>query len=344
MAMTAKLFGKLVSHRVLCAHLFTGILTTSIAFAECKPSPAGGGSPTRQTKQPLSSAKRNFSPQDSPRNDGDNRETRPSNPFGGLLGAALNVANQASQAATSGLKEEAILGVIEAAADGLRAGVENVDKTLPPLDPQIAQEFGNSFRRSIVAKHGRINDQRTRDLVMPIWDELVRASGESAASLKVTLVRDSENNAFAFVGRNVVVNQGFINFAERCDKTRDVIRFVLAHEIGHIVCGHTDTLLRRVVAAEQFLPGASVAPTTVEAIIKQTPIRQSEEREADCFARRIHVANNWSLEGSREFFTRLESTPNRRENAVTIESLFRSHPDMKRRLQLIESGAGCPGN
>ena len=166
--MTAQLVRKLVSCRILCRHLFPGFLATYIAFAGCEPSPAGEGSPTQKTKQPLSSAKPNSTRRDSPRNDGDNRETRPSNPFGGLFGAALNVANEASQAATGGLREETLHGVIEAAADGLRAGVESVDKTLPPLDPQIAQEFGNSFRRSIVAKHGRINDQRTHDLVVPI--------------------------------------------------------------------------------------------------------------------------------------------------------------------------------
>jgi hypothetical protein len=271
----------------------------------------------------------------------DPSDSQGNDPLGALFGAAVRVADRAAQVATSGGDEQSLQGVIEAAADGVRAGLNVADEALPPLDPKVAKEFGDEFRSSVVSEHGRVAARQSVDLVMPIWDEVVRASRESPGSLTITLVDDSDINAYAFVGRNVVVNQGFIEFAKSCKNTKDVIRFTLAHELGHIVCGHTDSLFRRLVAAEQIVPGAGVAPALVESIIKQTPISQAAEREADCFARRLHLANDWSLAGGREFFTRVQRMSGRPSSGVAIESLFGSHPDESRRLQLLESGSGC---
>ena len=262
-------------------------------------------------------------------------------PLGSLFGAALRVADRASQVATSGSDEKSLQGLIEATADGVRAGLDVADDALPPLDPAVAKEFGDSFRKSLLSEHGRITDREAIDLVMPIWSEVVRASHEMPSSLTITLIEDPAMNAFAFVGRNVVVTRGFVEFATKCSRTKDAIRFALAHEVGHIVCGHTDALFRRVVAAEQIIPGAGVAPAVIESIVKQTPISQAAEREADCFARRMHLANDWSLEGGREFFPRIQRMSGRSSSGVAVESLFGSHPDEGRRLELLETGSGC---
>lgn len=270
--------------------------------------------------------------------------THADDPLGSLFGAALRVADQAAQVATTGADEKSLQGFIEAAADGVRAGLDVADETLPPLAPGVAKEFGDDFRSSVVSEHGRITDSKAIDLVMPIWNEVVLASRERPDSLTITLVDDPAINAFAFVGRNVVVNRGFIDFAMKCSRTKDVIRFALAHELGHIVCRHTDTLFRRLLAAEQIVPGAGVAPAIIESIVKQTPISQAAEREADCFARRMHLANGWSLEGGREFFTRAQRMSGRSSSGLAIESLFGSHPNESRRLELLETGSGCGEN
>jgi hypothetical protein len=279
---------------------------------------------------------------DRPRDqDKDRKTAETDDPIGSLFGAAFRVADKAATVASSGGDEKSLQSFIEAAADSVRSGLDVADETLPPLDPGTARKFGDEFRSSVVSEHGRIDDRQLIDLVMPIWHEVVRASREPPGSLTITLAEDPDINAFAFVGRNVVVNRGFIEFATSCSRPKDVIRFTLAHELGHIVCGHTDTLVRRVVAAEQIVPGAGVAPAIIESIVKQTPISQAAEREADCFARRMHLTNGWSLEGGREFFTRVQRMAGRPSSGVAIESLFGSHPDESRRLDLLTTGSGC---
>lgn len=264
-----------------------------------------------------------------------------SGPLGALLGAAKRVAEQASRTAAGNVDDKSVQELIDSAADGVRAGLAIADEKLPPLDAKTAKAFGDTFRESLLASHKRITDRKTIGLVMPIWEEVIQASTMPANSVTLTLVEDPEINAFAFVGKNVVVNRGFITFAAECARTREVIRFALAHELGHIACGHTDTLFRRMAVADKIAPGASLGPEIVEMVIKQTPINQSSEREADCFARQMHLEKGWSLEGGKEFLTRVQSMAERPASGAAIVSLFASHPDEKRRLELLESGAGC---
>jgi hypothetical protein len=267
-------------------------------------------------------------------------DARDDGPLDALFGTARRIAEQAAGAASGKSPQLRVQGIIEAAADGVRAGVSVVDDTLPPLDPKVARELGDTFRESVLASHKRITDRTTLDLLLPIWKDVLKAAKEDPSSFTFTVVDDPEVNAFAFVGRNVVVNKGFINFARGCTRTSDVIRFVLAHEVGHIVCGHTDMLFRRMVVAEKIVSGAGVAPGLVEGIIKNTPFNQGSELEADRFAKRLHVDNGWSLEGGREFFVRLQQMTERAPSESAIESLFSSHPDDARRLELWEKKAG----
>jgi predicted Zn-dependent protease len=270
-----------------------------------------------------------------------NEEAPEGGPLGALFGVAKRVAEQASRTAAGNLDDTSIQELIDTAADGVRNGLSVADDALPPLDEKTAQSFGDKFRKTLLSSHKRITDKRTISLVMPIWEEVIRASTLPANSVTITLIEDSEINAFAFVGKNVVMNRGFITFATKCTRTHEVIRFALAHELGHIACGHTDTLFRRMQAADKITPGASLGPEIVEMVIKQTPINQASEREADCFAREMHAEKGWSLEGGKEFLTRVQSMGERPASGVAIESLFASHPDEKRRLELLESGAGC---
>lgn len=340
--MRTKSPGSACRHPVGAWQIISFFLATGIMVAGCSGRPTPKTETARDPGPPVVPAKSTPARTESPADQGrEINNSQGNDPFGALFGAALRVADQAAQVATSGGDEQSLQGFIEAAADGVRAGLNVTDEALPPLDPKVAKEFGDEFRSSVVSEHGRVAARQSLDLVMPIWDEVVRASGESSGSLTITVVDDADINAYAFVGRNVVVNQGFIGFAKNCKNTKDVIRFMLAHELGHIVCGHTDSLFRRLVAAEQIVPGAGVAPAIIESIIKQTPISQAAEREADCFARRLHLANDWSLEGGREFFTRVQRMSGRPSSGVAIESLFGSHPDESRRLQLLESGSGC---
>lgn len=263
------------------------------------------------------------------------------NPLGLLFGTARVVVEEAGKVATSRDGDDSPAAAIEKVADAIRNGLSTADSMLPPLDPKLAKQFGDSFRQTVLKDHRRTTDRKMINFVIPIWREVVRASHIPQQQLTITLVEDPEVNAFAFVGKNVVVNRGLVKFANDCAQPGEILRFMLAHELGHIVHQHTDVLFRRMVAADQIIPGARVAPAVVQMLVKQTPINQSAEREADCYARKIHLQEGWSLDGGKEFFERILQLQKPASSGGAIDSLFASHPDNRRRLELLESGDGC---
>ena len=310
---------------ILCGLVLLNIAATNCHGKETAEKSSGQSGPTQQSKS-------NASPQE---------EDAASGVLGALFGVAETVAEQAAVLADNPDGKTSPTELIEALGDAARSGLSVADDMLPPLDAKQAKKFGDSFRKTLLASNRRISDQPTLAFVMPIWREVVAASEIPLRDLTFTLIEDPEVNAFAFVGNNIVLNRGLVRFAQKCDHPKEVVRFVLSHELGHVVHHHTDVLFRRMVAAESFVPGASIAPSVIHAIVKQTPINQSAEREADCYARRLHVQEGWTLEGGREFFKYARGMEHRPKSGRAVMSLFASHPDDERRVELLESGAGC---
>ena len=274
-------------------------------------------------------------------------DTRGQSPLGGLFDAATQVLSggkdadkEKSDDDTTG--NDGLVDLLDSATDGIKKVLDTADNALPSLDPSTAREYGASYRKTSIEKHGVIKDKPTIAIIVPLWNDVVKAAKEPPETLTLTLLDDPENNAYAFVGRNITVNRGFLDFAKSCAHTKDVIRFALAHELGHIVKGHTDGMFRRMHAADKIVSGASVAPAMIESVIKQTPINHAMEREADCFAYAIHKDNGWSPEGGKELFSRLAKMQSKPGKEDGLSCLFSSHPDSVRRIKLLETGTGCP--
>ena len=279
-----------------------------------------------------------------PKNTAD--ENRDASPLGGLFDAATKVLSGGKGAAKEKsdddtTENESLVDLLDTATDGIKKVLDGADNTLPALDPADARKYGDSHRKTAIEEYGVITDKHTIALILPLWNDVATAAKEPPKTLTLTLLNDPENNAYAFVGRNIAVNQGFLDFAKSCSHTKDVIRFALAHELGHIVKGHTESMFRRMHAADKIASGASAAPAMVELLIKQTPINQASEREADCFAYTLHKDNGWSLTGGKELFEKFAKMQADREEDHGASCLFSSHPDHARRIKLLETGTGC---
>ena len=228
----------------------------------------------------------------------------------------------------------------KAAGDALYVAGNIVDDSLPPLTPATSKEFGDLHREALINEHGVLTDRQSLELVNGVWQQVLKATHQNPERYTLTLIRCDEINAYAFVGGNVVVTKGFLEFANSCKFPAPVLRFALSHEMAHLRLGHTDSLFRRMIAADRIVPGSRVAPEVVATIIKQTPINQAAEQAADCFARRLHLEQNWPLSGGEEFFSRVGSgQPPVADNGLSC--LFRSHPGDEDRLKAFRTGKGC---
>ena len=208
---------------------------------------------------------------------------------------------------------------------------------LPELPPKTAKKIGSTLLEDVYSKHRPTRDRSLQVRIRSIADEIFRAAEKQPQEYTVTVVEDDDIQAYAFVGGNVIINTGFIDFA--ADDV-EMIRFVLAHEIGHLVLGHVDMQFRR-----QLLLGPLVPVPTADIlniILAKSAYNQDFEEEADCYAVDIHRKKSWSIKGGIRFFRKLheQDLPSDDTDAAVgpVSDLFSSHPDSERRIELLNDG------
>ena len=206
---------------------------------------------------------------------------------------------------------------------------------LPELPPKTAKKIGSTHLEDVYSKHRPTRDRGLQVRIRSIADEIFRAAEKQPQEYTVAVVEDDEIQAYAFVGGNVIINTGFIDFA--ADDV-EMIRFVLAHEIGHLVLGHVDMPFRRQLLLGPLVPTADI----VNIILANSAYNQDFEEEADCYAVDIHRKKSWSTKGGIRFFRKLDEQdlPSDDTDAAVgpVSDLFSSHPDSERRIELLNDG------
>lgn len=206
---------------------------------------------------------------------------------------------------------------------------------LPELTEADAKRYGDDIREQLTEDHPPSRDRALVQRLTRMVNQIVVAMEERPDRFTVTVVEDEEINAFAFVGRNIGINTGFVDFAAG---DSEMEQFVLAHEVGHIVLGHTDMAFRRAMLSESILPGSSLGTVMLQSLAKQTAYGQSDEADADCFAVRCLEKIGSSPRGAVRFFDRLrQRRASDDEEDSAIHALFRDHPSDSTRVRRIEN-------
>jgi putative metalloprotease len=230
-------------------------------------------------------------------------------------------------------------GLIETMGDvGSQVVSDVTDAVAPQLSTKVADELGERHRRELLLERPRCSDTVVTRRVERLCGEVLKAAKVDSAKYVITVVEDDTVNAYSFVGRNVVVTSGFMKFAGRDD---DMIRFVLAHEVGHLVLGHTDAPYRRLEAAGSLVPGGAVVAGFSENIFRNSPMSQADETAADCFAADCLRRAGHSIEGARRFFEKIDQKAGGEPTDEVIGALFASHPDSSARISNITRGCGA---
>jgi predicted Zn-dependent protease len=82
-----------------------------------------------------------------------------------------------------------------------------------------------------------LRDSETERLLKDMVNPLVAAAGMQKDAIDVVVINDPSVNAFTAGGQVIYVNSGLINEADNANQ----VQGVLAHELGHIVGGHSIT-------------------------------------------------------------------------------------------------------
>ncbi len=226
---------------------------------------------------------------------------------------------------------------------------------IPTPHPVTAEEeqYGHTILSQLSEQYQLdFNDPRM-DMVNRVVDKLTKAAGVDKSPWHVYLFKDSSvKNAAATRGNHVFIWSGMLDFAP----TEQELSTVLAHELAHVLAGHTDpdpneefkNIMIQVGAAAV---GIALSATTRDPYLGQNignlgaaiteqvgsgvlvnPYSQMMELEADQIGLMIMAKARYNPQAAIDFWTKMERDP----SASTDLQFFSTHPPAEERLSKLK--------
>lgn len=227
---------------------------------------------------------------------------------------------------------------------------------IPNPHPVTAEEeeYGHTVLSELSQQYQLdFNDTRL-DMVNRVVDRLTKAAGVDKSPWHVYLFRDATvKNAAATRGNHVFIWSGMLDFAA----SEDELATVLAHELSHVLAGHTDpdpneevkNILIQVGAAAV---GIAISATTRDPYLGQNlgdlgsalteqlgngifvnPYSQQMELEADEIGLMIMAKAHYDPQKALGFWSRMEQDP----SAAADLQFFSTHPPAQARLEKLKA-------
>lgn len=170
----------------------------------------------------------------------------------------------------------------------------------PGFDVRLGKLVSNSQKRSYQQAHKVIDqDKFTHKLAHSIATELLKHLPATAPrDWNLTVVRDSQPNAFAVPDGSIFITTKLIEMAENPDE----LALVLAHEVGHVYLRHSAHQLSTMVslsllaATIQFLVFGETYKIVddLQTLVLRLPMSREHEFEADKFGCRMSTDAGFS--------------------------------------------------
>jgi predicted Zn-dependent protease len=194
-----------------------------------------------------------------------------------------------------------------------------------------------------------LRDSETELLFKDVARPLIKADGLDPNNVEVILLNDPEINAFVDRGQTVYIQSGLIQAADNVNQLQGVI----AHELGHVVGGHSIRLQEgakaatgisiatMVLGALAIAAGAGDAAMGVMMAGQQAAMgsflafTRTQEATADASAVKSLHAAGISGKGMLDFFAKLQNQEYRLA-IYSKDSYDRTHPLSSERIQALE--------
>jgi predicted Zn-dependent protease len=200
---------------------------------------------------------------------------------------------------------------------------------------QSEREFGRALAAELRLKSGVSQDGAIAALVRDPLQQLIPRIRNKQRTFTAEVLLEETPTALALPGGFIFVSSGMLDF---CQRAPDEIAFILAHEMGHVVRGHSlDRMLRRIGAEglSAILSRGLINPTLRETSLRWLESSHSHEQEfeADEFGVRLCVAAGYDGTAALRLFERLAHA--RKDSAGSFTYLTTHPPEGERVAQVI---------
>ena len=181
-------------------------------------------------------------------------------------------------------------------------------------------------------------DPRAGQMLNKVGGHLAVCVANKLRTFSFEVIKGSEPNAFALPGGFIFVTRSLL---ELCEWNQDELAFILGHEMGHVIRGHS---MGRIVTNSAIAVGARAAPIRgllaswlgkVGVEFLESAYSQDMELEADALGARLVAVAGYDPHAPTQLLTRLSelSLPAKQ---LGPGNYFSSHPAFEVRIRNVE--------
>ena len=205
----------------------------------------------------------------------------------------------------------------------------------------IRAEYGVGRDMAAVVRErsGCDADPALRTMLDETRDRLAGVVRNKLHRFEVDLVSDDQPTAYALPGGFIFLTRALI---ELCERDRDELAFVVAHEMAHVIRRHAiNRVLRQTAfaAASMIAPGrGAIAPWLRRVGLQwlERGYSQSQEFEADALGAILTRAATFDPHGALRLFTRFQRLDHA-TGAPGLGTYLSTHPPIGERITRLEA-------
>ena len=203
---------------------------------------------------------------------------------------------------------------------------------------QAEHKVGQDLAREIRNRLELDTEPRAGQMLNKVGRHLAACVANKLRTFSFEVIKGTEPNAFALPGGFIFVTRSLL---ELCEWNQDELAFILGHEMGHVIRGHS---MGRIITNSAIAVGAKATPIRgllaswlgkVGVEFLESAYSQDLELEADVLGARLAAVAGYDPHAPTQLLSRL-SEVNQPAKQSSLGNYFSSHPAFDVRIHNID--------
>ncbi|AQT70123.1 TPR repeat-containing protein YfgC precursor [Anaerohalosphaera lusitana] len=202
----------------------------------------------------------------------------------------------------------------------------------------IAAEYdvGKDLAAQALGSVKQVNDDKTTQKLEEIGEKLRKSLRNQERRFSFYLISDPKPNAFALPGGFIFVTDSLVKL---CDSDESELAFVMGHEMGHVIKGHSmERLLSHsaIKTISRAAPGGIAAKGWIQQVgvkFLESAYSQDNEHEADQIGAKLILAGKFDRSAPEKLLGRLAKL-GKEGNGLSV--YFSTHPPARERIAVVK--------
>ncbi|MBC7328364.1 M48 family metalloprotease [bacterium] len=209
-------------------------------------------------------------------------------------------------------------------------------KSLLSINTEQEIELGKEVSAQVEKQYGVVKDPKYEDIVQQIGKKIAEVAPRKDVQYNYTVLKSDDVNAMAAPGGFVFVNKGLLDYI---NFDKDILAFVIGHEVGHIVARHAAKMIEKELKTEIAITVISKSETQAKMLSLARDLvflgyGRDNEFEADRWGVILAYKAGYNPNGAVEFFKKLMKDEKGKPSKLAV--FFSTHPPTQDRLNRVE--------